>query len=665
MDVANREVAIERTGQFDYRPDIDGLRAIAVMAVVGFHTFPDKIKGGFVGVDMFFVISGFLISGIIFRGIVRGTFSYRDFYERRVRRIFPALIVVLLCSLLYGYYALFSTEFTRMANHIAAAALFGANILFWHEAGYFDTNAAFKPMLHLWSLGVEEQYYILWPLIVSGFMLKMRRFYFVIITIFVVSLSANLALTWREPSAAFFLPIARFWELMLGSGLAYFATAGRASFGPGLVGRKVARWDGPVVRDVLSFVGLGMVAASVLLIDSEYPFPGFLALGPTVGTALLIQVGRGAWINRHLLSLPPVIVFGLISYPLYLWHWPILAFLHIDLGANLSRSIRIGAILTSVLLAWITYHFVEKPVRFGVHRSTKVTGLVGAIASIGIFAFVGGHLFRLGDSRDAYAAFFANKPPDYHYGHTHNLFDLGREECNFLDITTNLPRVKIADKCTTPETGLSVLAWGDSHIQHLASGLRATIPDSVSLLQVATSGCRPSLDENSSNQTLACVRSNRFARATIASLRPEVVILAQRSEHLETDWNVFAAKLRSLGARSVILVGPVPQWNRDLHLIIARRHWPNPPEWIHEGLLERPKLEDNELKRRHGKSPELVYVSIVDQMCRPDGCRAFIGPDKNEDIVTHDYGHFTSSASRYVAERSLTPAVNNLIAKAP
>jgi peptidoglycan/LPS O-acetylase OafA/YrhL len=655
----------EVSRKLEYRPDIDGLRAIAVLSVVGFHFFPTWIKGGFVGVDVFFVISGFLISGIIFRSIVHGKFSYREFYGRRIRRIFPSLVVVLFCCLLYGSQVLFSTEFSRMAGHITAAAAFVANILFWYEAGYFDTDAAYKPMLHLWSLGVEEQYYILWPLLVSGFMLKMRRFYLVIVAVFIASFWANLALTWREPSAAFFLPITRFWELMVGSGLAYFATVRGPSPGASTLTRLAERCDLPIVRDALSFVGLALVVASVLLIDSKAFFPGWLALAPTVGAAQLIAAGPTAWVNRRLLSLGIAVFFGAISYPLYLWHWPISAFLHIDLGSDLSRPIRCAAVSVSVLLAWLTYRFIERPIRFGPHRRAKLVGLVGTAAAIPICAFVAGHTLKLGDQRDDYVAYFDNRPPDYHYGHMHNLFALGREECNFLDVVSNSTRDKIADSCTTPETPVSVLLWGDSHIQHLASGLRVTIPASISLLQVATSSCHPILDENPSNQTLACARSNRLARQTIARVRPDVVVLAQRSEHLDTDWDLFAAGIRSLGARSVILLGPVPQWDRDLYMIVARKYWPNPPEQIGEGLLKNEIFEDKELKHRYGSSSELVYISIIDQMCRSDSCRAFVGPDMYEDIVTHDYGHFTTSASRYVAERTITPVVRSLIAKHP
>jgi hypothetical protein len=210
---------------------------------------------------------------------------------------------------------------------------------------------------------------------------------------------------------------------------------------------------------------------------------------------------------------------------------------------------------------------------------------------------------------------------------------------------------------------LPVLLWGDSHIQHLAAGLRATLPTSISLLQDATSGCKPSLEETAANQTLACERSNRLARETIARVRPAIVVLAQSSGHEATDWARLAAGIRKLGARAVILVGPVPRWNRDLYMMVAREYWPKPPEWIGEGLIEEARLVDRELHRRYGSSPDLTYISVIDHMCRADACRAFIGPDLFEDIVTHDYGHFTTTASRYVAQRTVTPAILALLAR--
>src|SRR5882757_11390046 len=204
-----------------YRPDIDGLRAIAVGAVLGFHAFPGSFPGGFTGVDIFFVISGFLISGIILEELQAGTFTFGQFYARRIRRIFPALGLVLAATLLLGWLSLSPYDYEQLGGHVAAGAGFVSNLLLFHESGYFDTDSALKPLLHLWSLGVEEQYYLVWPLLLFVLRKHMHRIFWLILGVAVGSFVLNILLVHRQPSAAFYLPATRFWELMIGSIAAY------------------------------------------------------------------------------------------------------------------------------------------------------------------------------------------------------------------------------------------------------------------------------------------------------------------------------------------------------------------------------------------------------------------------------------------------------------
>lgn len=607
--------------------------------------------------DIFFVISGFLISGIIFRQVDAGNFSYLDFYGRRIRRIFPALLLVLLACLVFGYYELFTLEFSRLTLHATSAAAFVANLQFWREASYFDVSSEYKPLLHLWSLGVEEQYYIVWPIIVASLLLATRWFLAILAIVFLGSFALNLGLTWREPTAAFYLPLARFWELMIGSALAYPAVRGAGT--PGAL-RQFLKTT--TVRNAASITGLLLIAASILLISNRQPFPGWISLLPTAGTALLIWAGPDAWVNRHLLQLGIAVFVGTISYPLYLWHWPILSYLRIDKGLEISPLLRILTILASFGLAWVTYRFVEQPIRFGRFPREMTLALCGAMIVTGAATFMGGRTFRQFDERDAYMAFFHNQWPDYHYGHTHDLFAAGREECNFWDYVNKETRTEIASSCTTPTTRQSILLWGDSHIQHLAHGLQATIPSTVSILQVASSGCQPSF-EQSPNQQLFCARSNQFAIETISRVRPAVVILAQRADHLQTDWERMAGDIRAMGARFVIVVGPAPKRDRDLHMIIARKFWPKPPEWTAEGLIMSDLVVDRRLKQQYSGSSNLAYVSLIDLLCRPEsGCMTHVGPNRFEDIATFDYGHFTRNASRFVAEMAILPKLNALFA---
>lgn len=364
-----------------YRGDIDGLRAIAVLSVVGFHAFPRWVKGGFVGVDIFFVISGFLISNIIFSNLDRGRFTFREFYARRIRRIFPALAVVLIACYAFGWFALLAVEYKQLGRNIAAGAGFVSNLLSWSEAGYFDIAADTKPLLHLWSLGIEEQFYLLWPLMVYlAWKAKFNRL-LLTLSVVVVSFALSVILSGSHRVADFYGPATRFWELSIGSALAYI-TLYRRNTQKGAERRPEALW-GTVLRDVKSAVGCALLVAAVFTLTKDSVFPGWLALLPTVGTYFLIAAGPEAWLNRNVLSRSPLAGIGLISFPLYLWHWPILSFLRVIGSGPPARSVKIGAVIVSGALAWLTYRLVERPIRFGGRGEAKVVVLCAAMFIIG------------------------------------------------------------------------------------------------------------------------------------------------------------------------------------------------------------------------------------------------------------------------------------------
>jgi peptidoglycan/LPS O-acetylase OafA/YrhL len=624
-----------------YRPDIDGLRAIAVLAVLGFHAFPRLCPGGFIGVDIFFVISGYLISTIIFDDVASGRFTYADFYARRIRRIFPSLVTVLLVVLVVGLFLDFSTEFARLGTHVAAGAAFLSNLILWRESGYFDINSAYKPLLHLWSLGVEEQFYIVWPLVIAA--LSGRRILWVMAAILLVSFTTNIAIVRSQPTAAFFLPVTRFWELTIGSLLAYSAHA---------------RLWVPQRRDVLSVIGFVLLLTSLSLINKETVFPGWAALAPTLGTAALIAAGPDARLNRMLLANKAAVFVGLISYPLYLWHWPILSFMTVSEG-ELSHGLRVAAVGICFGLAYITYVVIEKPLRFGGFGSLKVAGLSVALLILGVTAIA--LPSRLNpDNRSAFVSFFENTPPAYKYDTVHDLSVFWRQECNFYDLVTKVAKASISSQCTAGR-GQSVLLWGDSHIQHLNAGLQAALSPEVSMLQIATSGCGPSLKQNGPDPDSACNRSNAFALQAIGKTKPDLVVLAERSNYELTDWTELAQVLRAHGAKAVLLLGPVPRWQQPLHAIIARHFWPDPPTRLNEWLAAAPFETDRLLRRRYGGSSDLRYVSMIEGLCNADGCLTRVGPDLFEDIESFDDGHLTLSASKYVAERIVTPVVLELL----
>lgn len=344
-----------------YRPDIDGLRAVAVGCVLIFHAFPNALPAGFVGVDIFFVISGYLITGLILRDLDAGRFSLRQFYSRRVRRIFPALCLVMSVSLGYGWIVLTSVEYEQLGRHVASGAAFLANFMFWREAGYFDNAADTKPMLHLWSLSIEEQFYALWPLLI---LLCWRRRLNLLVLCGVLtagSIGYSVWLAGRDLVADFYSPLSRFWELLLGAVVAYLARAGL------LEARFFTHWA--------ATLGLMLLLASLVFIHQGLPFPGYWAILPTLGAALVLAASMRSHINSGILASKPMVWLGLISYPLYLWHWPLLSMGRIVESQTPGALTRMTLLVLSVGLAWMTYRYVERPIRFG-KRSKHVVPLL-------------------------------------------------------------------------------------------------------------------------------------------------------------------------------------------------------------------------------------------------------------------------------------------------
>lgn len=350
-----------------YRSDIDGLRAVAILLVLAYHVAPVTFSGGFVGVDVFFVISGFLITRILLADTAPG--RYRRFYGRRVRRLAPALLIVLVATLVLGGMTLLAEPLRALARHTVAAVLFVANIVFWRESGYFDAAAIDKPLLHLWSLGVEEQFYLAWPLTLWWLARRPGRVLPVTVALAAASFLACIVTVGRAPDAAFYLPWYRIWEPLVGAVLAV------ATLSADRLSRPAS--------EVLSWTGLALVAASALVLGGGAPFPSWTALAPVLGTAMLVRGGERSWLGRRVLSWRPAVVLGLISYPLYLWHWSLISLLS-DPGPSESVASRLRLCLLAVVLALLTYGYVERPVQRLYRRRPRitVTGLVGAAAAV-------------------------------------------------------------------------------------------------------------------------------------------------------------------------------------------------------------------------------------------------------------------------------------------
>ena len=377
-----------------YRADIDGLRALAVLLVVAYHGAPEIVGKGFIGVDIFFVISGYLITHIILDRIIKNEFSIWWFFSRRIKRLFPALILVMLSVLSLGWFSLLAEEYELLGKHVVGGAFFVANFLFAAEVGYFDVSALYKPLLHLWSLAVEEQFYLFFPVFLIFLCVCRTNILVSLLVVFFCSLLFGIYEVSVAPGRAFFLPLARFWELLAGGILACatlrwgadIPTAWRRAdrYLSDLV-QRVGRGAVPRVRaaTLVSAIGFLFIASALFLVPDGVAYPGVAAVLPVAGAFFIILAGPEASFNRILLMNRPAIWFGLISYPLYLWHWPILSFMAIVDGDLPHRDARLIAMCSSVLLAWLTYQFVEKRIRN--HHSKLVVPvlLIAAIAIIG------------------------------------------------------------------------------------------------------------------------------------------------------------------------------------------------------------------------------------------------------------------------------------------
>lgn len=475
-----------------YRPDIDGLRALAILSVVAFHAFPEWVKGGFIGVDIFFVISGFLISTIVFENLDRGTFSFTEFYARRIKRIFPALVVVMASCYVFGWFALLAYEYQQLGKHIAGGAGFISNFLLWKEAGYFDSSADTKPLLHLWSLGIEEQFYIVFPLLMWFAWKRNLNLFMITAGIALASFCFNLIGIKKDAVAAFYMPYTRFWELLCGSLLAWvtlyksnsisiITTKINNQIGAALL-CQAPKADDKLFVNTLSLVGLLLLLYGFWRINKGFSFPGKWAVIPVLGAVFVILAGPKAWANRHLLSNKAVVWFGLISFPLYLWHWPLLSFARVIENGPVNYEIRIAAVLLSIALSWFTYRFVERPIRFaGGQDKIKIASLsvlIFIIGSIGYLTYKNDGLsYRIDGPKKMLNELISTPYPKVEYF-----------ECQAL-----LPELKDIkfDDCKISKIDLpTILFIGDSHTKHFGSTDWGKFGDN-SILMVTKSECLP------------------------------------------------------------------------------------------------------------------------------------------------------------------------------
>lgn len=452
-----------------YRRDIDGLRAIAVLAVVLFHFGVPGITGGFVGVDVFFVISGFLITSIIWREREAGRFSFVDFWARRARRILPALLVMMFTSLVAGWFLMAPKDYSELGRSIHNQVIFISNLFFMRQDGYFDTASDMKPMLHTWSLSVEEQFYIAFPLLLALLSSRLKQWRSALFVLLLVSFAASVWAVAHEPDKAFFLLPMRAWELLAGSMLAVMpARAGRVS---------------PLLAQTVSLFSLGLILVAVLGYDASTAFPGAAALLPVLGVVGLIWANgqHATWVGR-LLGSRVLVGIGLISYSWYLWHWPVLVFGKYASIFGLSSWALAGLFVLSLVLGYLSWRFVEGPFRerrlLAGRRAILIAGLVG-LSGLGL---IGKGLVW----SDGFASRLSPQALQFAQAHTwsptlmsclsDDKKDPHRKLCHFG------PQASAA----------RALVWGDSHASALIPALNdGSRKYDFGIIQAGYAGCLP------------------------------------------------------------------------------------------------------------------------------------------------------------------------------
>jgi peptidoglycan/LPS O-acetylase OafA/YrhL len=625
-------------GPNKYRHDIDGLRAIAVLAVIAFHlnasVFDFRVlPGGYVGVDIFFVISGYLITGLIHRQIADGSYSILDFYVRRARRIFPALFFMMAVTAVFVTIYCLPRAVETFEDSLIAATLFVSNMYFYFTSDYFAPAAETQPLLHTWSLAVEEQFYIFFPLL----LLLIRRYqpatqHGLLIALAVLSLAVSTWLLWADASAAFYHLASRAWELLLGALLALGVL-------PAIRRR--------VVAEAAVALGLGLICISLFFYSDATPFPGPAALLPCLGAGLVIHGGAQVRpLLSYLLSIPPMRFVGLISYSLYLWHWPVFVMMQFMgfwyMWESETQPYKLGALAITFLLAIFSYFLIEQPFRrrglFWFSHWRTLTYAAGAMTIL----VVGGTLLasassRLWDLPQNVERVLAAVP------------ELNRETTTdkscFLNSRNDELRLFNRDTCLALSPDLpNYIVIGDSQANDLMVGLKATFP-TINFLQATASGCKPVLGQEGKP------RCRQLIDMILVEFLPERKVdrILLSARWTPEDLPYLQRTVQELAALGIPLTvfGPRVEYKHDLPWVLAVSMLQHDPALV--ALNRKPEQrQTDELFAQGMADLNVRYVSLYRALCTQSDCKT---TDNTGIPLAFDYGHFTRTGSLYVAEQ--------------
>ncbi len=598
-----------------YRWDIQGLRAIAVLSVVIYHISPNTLPGGYLGVDIFFVISGYLIIGHIYKDLMERKFDLVGFYSRRVKRLFPPLFVMMIFSSVVAYRYLLPSEMQLYAGSVISTLLYVSNLYFYRESDYFSADLEGSLLLHTWSLSVEEQFYLLFPLLMI-FVFKVARQYFFIIIFFVLLCSLTLSeiLVSYDQSLSFYLSPSRFWQFISGGMVALYSVEKMSSYYKNLL-------------DAGGIVGLLVILVCLYCYSGEVVFPGINAVLPTIAVVLILFSGGVKGFTYSVLSTRVSSFIGKISYSLYLWHWPIIIFYKLEVTSSLDREDKVILLFLSVLFGFLSWYLVEKKVAsihsFSVKKVFLSSSLLSVLYCILATYSSTGLPYRFNSDQLDYASFL-----DY----DSSIF---REGSCFISSKYDDAKYFDSDTCIVHKEGKNnILLMGDSHAAHLYTAINHFKGETETVSQVTSSGCKPTVSYIGAGR---CTTLNLWSyRELIKEKSFDQIILSARWSEKDVRSLVETVEFLENLVPSIVIMGPSMEYGVSLpRLLTSDIDKYQVAEAI--GFSKISKID--KLMKSALSATAATYISMLELNCNKDGnC---ISITKENIPITFDYGHFT------------------------
>lgn len=633
-----------------YRPEIDGLRSVAVIPVIFFHAGLSSFSGGFIGVDVFFAISGYLITTLIYNETSTSTFSLLNFYERRIRRILPALFAVLITCLPFGWLWMTPEDFRDFGSSLLAVNVFASNIFFWRQNGYFAPEAEFIALLHTWSLGIEEQFYLFFPvLLIAVRRFREPRVICLLILLSVTSLALSAWCSVNFEKANFFLLPTRAWELGTGS----------------IAALILRRWNPNTLQisDAASGIGLAAILLAVFLFDESGHFPNLWTLLPIVGTAAIILFADEHTLVGRLLSWRPMVRVGQLSYSAYLWHQPIFVFARLRIE-NFDPLIISGLISLTFVLAMLSWRFIEIPFRSKALFNRRQVFSYAASSTL-ILSIAGFSIWSEGG--------FPQRMPSL----IQSTETLAQWETHVRDGNCYLqnPYAENHSKECFEETSPQAVLWGDSHAAALYPGLHLLQgTKAFGLIQLTQSGCPPLLNVGHLAFRKNCKEINSRILAEISAIQPRLLILHAAWRHYRYPMkdrdiaqkldNTLRYLRQKLPRTHIVVIGPVPRWPKSaeatLRLLAKAEQTNTPQEYLYSDHAIILHSTENALEGAAAAN-DVQYISAINTLCKGESCllRLDNGPG---DVTAIDEGHLSQHGSEYFIQKIRTDLLSGLAA---